>query len=127
MSSRNIRVVAVGRAHSKRDGPFSFDDVRRGINKKKNGRSTRVRERPFLVTSVWVRDPRASVTTRSAERRLLVDRHNRCAAEAEVVLERNLRAFDLTLVRLSAELPVELGALGEAGGAEGVTLGDEPA
>jgi hypothetical protein len=49
------------------------------------------------------------------------------AAEADVVLEGDLRALDLALVGLAAQLPVELGALREAGGAEGVALGDEAA
>ena len=46
------------------------------------------------------------------------------AAEAEVVLEGDLRAVDLALVGLAAQLPVELGALGQPGGADRVALRD---
>ena len=57
----------------------------------------------------------------------LIHRHDAGAAEAEVVLERDAGAFYLALVGLAAELPDELGALGEAGGAERVALGEEAA
>src|SRR5687767_12375540 len=53
-----------------------------------------------------------------------VDGDDGRAAQPDVVLERDLRAIDLPLVRLAAELPGELGALGEAGGAEWVALRD---
>ena len=44
------------------------------------------------------------------------------AAEAEVVLERDLGAFDLARLGLAAQVPDELGALREAGRAEGWPL-----
>src|SRR5690606_37499427 len=50
-----------------------------------------------------------------------------CTAESDVVLEGDLRAVDLTLVRGSAELPGEFGALREACCSEGVALRDEAA
>src|SRR5205807_9573307 len=56
---------------------------------------------------------------------LLVDRHHGGAAEAEVVLEGGLGAVDLAVAGVAAQLPRELGALGQAGGAEGVALGDQ--
>ena len=57
----------------------------------------------------------------------LVDGHDGRAAEAEVVLQADLRALDLALVGLAAQLPGELGALGQAGGAERMALGDQAA
>src|SRR5437762_6372767 len=56
-----------------------------------------------------------------------VHRHDAGAAEAEVVLEGDLGAFDLAGVGLAAQLPDQLGALGEAGGAERVALGEQAA
>jgi hypothetical protein len=47
-----------------------------------------------------------------------VHRHDAGAAEAEVVLQRDLRALDLTGLGLAAQVPDELGALREAGEAE---------
>src|SRR6185503_17153839 len=56
-----------------------------------------------------------------------VHRHHTRPAEPQIVLEAHLGALDLALVRLAAELPHELGALGQARGAEGVPLGQEAA
>ena len=64
---------------------------------------------------------------RRLERGLPVRGDDGGAAETDVVLQADLRAVDLTLVRQAADLPVELGALREAGRAERVTLGDQPA
>src|SRR5450432_4082215 len=49
------------------------------------------------------------------------------AAEAQVVLECDLRAFDLARTAQAAELLVELEALGEAGSPERVALGEQAA
>ena len=43
------------------------------------------------------------------------------------MLERDPRAVHLTGAGLAAELPDQLGALGEAGGAEGVALAEQAA
>src|SRR5688572_22328743 len=51
--------------------------------------------------------------------------HDARAAETEVVLERNLRAFDLALFGGAAQLPHELGALREAGRAERMALREQ--
>src|SRR5690349_6613620 len=59
--------------------------------------------------------------------RRLVDGDHGGAAEADVVLQRGLRSLDLALVGLAAQLPGQLRALREAGGAERVALGDQPA
>jgi hypothetical protein len=58
--------------------------------------------------------------------RLAVRRHDRRAAEADVVLKRRLNPVDLALVRPPANLPRELRALREAGGAERVVLEIRP-
>ena len=60
-------------------------------------------------------------------RRLSVDRDDGGAAEADVVLQGHLGALDLALVRLAAQLPGQLRALRQAGGAERVALGDQAA
>src|SRR3954447_22653773 len=60
-------------------------------------------------------------------RHRLVHRDHGRAAEPDVVLERDLRAVDLAVVGLAAQLPRELGALREAGGPERVALGDQAA
>ena len=49
---------------------------------------------------------------------------DRRAAETDVVLQREPGAVDLAGVGRAAQLPGELGALGEAGRAERVALGD---
>jgi hypothetical protein len=56
-----------------------------------------------------------------------IHRDDAGAAEAEVVLEGDLGALDLASLGLAAQVPDELGALCEAGGAEGVPLGEEAA
>src|SRR6185503_9939915 len=56
-----------------------------------------------------------------------VHRHDAGAAEAEVVLQGDLGALDLASVGLAAQLPDQLGALREAGGAERVALGEQAA
>src|SRR4051812_36742803 len=48
------------------------------------------------------------------------------AAEADVVLQGNAGVLDLALVSSAAQLPGEFGALGKAGGAQRVTLRDQP-
>ena len=62
----------------------------------------------------------------SAVRRPVHRDHSR-AAQSDVVLQRNPCALDLTLVGRPAQLRGELGALGEAGSAQRVALGDQPA
>ena len=57
----------------------------------------------------------------------LVDGDDGGAAEPDVVLEGDLGAVDLALVGGAAQLPGQLAALGEAGGAERVALGDQAA
>ena len=57
----------------------------------------------------------------------LVDGDHGGAAEADVVLEGDLGAVDLALVGFAAQLPGQLGALGEPGRPERVALGDQPA
>ena len=59
--------------------------------------------------------------------RPLVDRHDRGAPEAEVVLQRRRRVPDEPVVGPAAQLPDELRALREAGRAERVAFGYEPA
>ena len=49
------------------------------------------------------------------------------AAEPDVVLQGGVDAVDLTLVGGAAQLPGQLGALGQPGGAERMALGDQPA
>ena len=49
------------------------------------------------------------------------------AAEADVVLQRDPGVGDLARAGLAAQLPDEFGALGEAGGAERVALGEQAA
>ena len=56
-----------------------------------------------------------------------VDADHGGAAEADVVLQRDVDLVDLTLLGESAQLPVELRALREAGRAERVALRDQPA
>jgi signal transduction histidine kinase len=58
---------------------------------------------------------------------LSVHRHHARAAEADVVLERETRALDLTLLRLPVQLPDELRALREPGRAERMPLREKPA
>src|SRR3990172_411328 len=58
---------------------------------------------------------------------LAVHRHDHGAAEADVVLQRDLRPRDLTGLGLPPQLPAQLRALGQAGGAERVPLRDQPA
>ncbi len=43
------------------------------------------------------------------------------------MLQRQLGAFDLALAGLAAQLPDQFGALGQAGGAERVSLGQQAA
>src|SRR5262249_34993044 len=56
-----------------------------------------------------------------------IHRHDAGAAEAQVVLERDSGIGDLPVARLSAELPHELGALGDARRAERVALREQAA
>jgi formate C-acetyltransferase len=56
----------------------------------------------------------------------LIDAYHGRAAQPDVVLEADLRPFDLALVRVAAQLPRQLRALREAGRAERVALGDRP-
>jgi hypothetical protein len=58
---------------------------------------------------------------------LLVHRHHHRAAKSEIVLQRVPRPFHLTLARLSAQLPHQLGALRKASGAERMTLAHQAA
>src|SRR3970282_1349499 len=53
----------------------------------------------------------------SVELRLAVQGHDRGAAQAQVVLEGGLDVFYLPLVGQAADLPVDLGGLGQARGA----------
>ena len=57
----------------------------------------------------------------------LVGGHDGSAAEADVVLQRGGDAVDLTLVGGAAQLPGELGALRQPGGAQRMALGDQAA
>src|SRR4051794_36148008 len=57
----------------------------------------------------------------------LVDGYHGGAAEADVVLEGDLGAVHLTLVGFAAQLPGQLGALGEPRRPERVALGDQSA
>src|SRR4051812_15035156 len=66
-----------------------------------------------------VRSPRPCLGGR------LVDGDHGRAAEADVVLEGDLGAVDLTLVGFAAQLPGQLGALGEPRRPERVALGDQ--
>src|SRR5215217_3442169 len=57
----------------------------------------------------------------------LVDRDDGGTAETDVVLEGRGGALHLAGIGVAAQLPGELAALGEAGRAEGVALGDQAA
>src|SRR5215468_235447 len=65
---------------------------------------------------------RQFVRARTQKSVAAVHRDDARAAEAEVVLQRDLRAVDLTRFRLATQVPDELGALREAGRAERMTL-----
>src|SRR4051812_46481513 len=56
-----------------------------------------------------------------------IHRHDAGTAEAEVVLQRDLGALDLAGFGLAAQVPDQLGALREAGGAERVALREQAA
>jgi hypothetical protein len=56
-----------------------------------------------------------------------IHRHHARPAEAEVVLQRDLRAFDLASLGLTAQVPHQLGALRKAGSAERVALRQQAA
>src|SRR3989442_5591422 len=56
-----------------------------------------------------------------------VQRHHAGAAETQVVLQRQPRAFDLALVGLAAQLLDQLGALRQAGRAQRMALGQQAA
>src|SRR5581483_6089512 len=58
---------------------------------------------------------------------LLVQGDHGGAAKPDVVLERHRGALDLALARLAAQLPDQLGALGQPGRAERVPLGQQAA
>src|SRR5262245_37827928 len=72
-------------------------------------------------------DRRRLVAERSGALGFAVHGDDGRAAESEVVLQGDLGLLHLALLRLAPELPVELGALREPGGAERVALGDETA
>src|SRR3954467_12535527 len=57
----------------------------------------------------------------------LVGRHHRRPTEPDVVLQRRGDVVDLPLVGGAAQLPGELGALCQAGRAQWMALGDQPA
>src|SRR5687768_1800675 len=63
---------------------------------------------------------------KSSELGFSIDRDDRRSTQAEIVLKRDLGAWDLALVGLSTDLPGELRALRKPGGSEGMTLGDQP-
>jgi alpha/beta superfamily hydrolase len=69
--------------------------------------------------------PAAARARRSAG--LAIDADHGRAAQADVVLEADLGALDLTLVGIAAQLPRQLAALRQPGRSERVALGDEPA
>src|SRR5919197_4073761 len=69
----------------------------------------------------------SAVTTIGGSAGPPVDGHHRGAAEADVVLEGDVDIVDLARVGVAAQLPVELGALGQSGGAEGMALRDQSA
>src|SRR3712207_288654 len=77
---------------------------------------------PSLPRAPWA----GAQTRRSAVQSRPIDRHDRGAPETDVVLKRHPGAVDLSRAGLAAKLPRELRALGEAGGAERVALGDQP-
>jgi hypothetical protein len=57
----------------------------------------------------------------------LVERDDAGAAQPQVVLQRQARAFHLALLGLAAQLPGQLGTLRQAGGAQRVALGQQAA
>src|SRR5262249_12844792 len=76
---------------------------------------------PWRTATAWRRRRRLSSSVAA------VHRHDARAAEPQVVLERDLRALDLTLLGLATQVPHELGALREARGAERVALREQAA
>ena len=66
---------------------------------------------PMCFLSIMLRLRRCFCSSR------LVHRHDAGAAEAQVVLQRDLRALDLALLGCAAQLVRQLVALREAGGA----------
>src|SRR5256885_1960671 len=62
---------------------------------------------------------------RSSDR--LVERDDAGAAQTQVVLQREARAFDLALSGLAAHLPHEFSALRQAGRAERMAFGEQAA
>src|ERR1700679_1230127 len=75
--------------------------------------------RCFAIVSSWL--------LRGTSAHRLIDGDHGRAAEADVVLERHLRALDLPLVGLAAQLPGQFRALRQPGRAERVALGDQAA
>src|ERR1019366_2197274 len=80
-----------------------------------------------IIETVQASSARTSPTSGRQPRScgLLVDGHDGGAAEADVVLQGDLGALDLAGVGRAAQLPDELRALRQAGGAERVALGDQ--
>src|SRR6185295_10776424 len=74
--------------------------------------------RSFAIGNLLLRRPLS---------RRLVDGDHGGSAEADVVLQGGLRALDLALVGLAAQLPGQLRALRQPSGAERMALGDQPA
>src|SRR5512142_2687784 len=75
----------------------------------------------------WRRASRARCPAGYALRGPSVDGDDGRAAEADVVLQRDLDAVDLALAGLTAQLPGQLRALRESGRAERVALADQAA
>src|SRR5690606_35083333 len=73
------------------------------------------------------RDPPGRLARAAGGSVAAVDRDDAGTAEAEVVLQRDLGPLDLAPVGLAAELPDQLGALGQAGGAQRVALAEQAA
>ena len=87
---------------------------------------------PVIATTLPFSERRSfaivlSSSVRLGSGRRLVDGDHGGAAEADVVLQGDLGALDLALVRLAAQLPGQLRALRQAGRAERVALRDQPA
>src|SRR6187399_181890 len=85
---------------------------------------------PVIATTLPLSDCRCFaigyLLLRRPSGRRLVDGDHGGAAEADVVLQGQLRALDLPLVGFAAQLPGQFRALRQAGRAERVALGDQP-
>src|SRR3954453_15853463 len=97
--------------------------------------SRRYHAEAFLATAARRRELRAfkgrgsvpAIEAMSGLERLFVQTHHRRPTQAEVVLQRDLGSRHLAARGLTAQLPVELGALPQTRGAQWMTFRDQTA